>query len=216
MNGHATTNNSSTPSLKGCYATLITKAKYLQGFLVLHDSFLRADPHAFTKHPFVVLVTPALPFVCVRILEDLPGVKVKVVESVHVEGHEVDAHDARFADTWTKLRGFECVEYEVSLRAARTRSVERRSGATSLPNSRNRDRGGGRLMATAVDEHRRTDGAEVPECSVQRLFSRATTQAETSKSERWSGRGSCQQLSRAGYDCYPTTTIRRDIAEVLM
>lgn len=116
--GYGTSTTPCTPPghLHGCYATLITKAKYLQGFVVLHDSFLRADARAFDKHPFVVLVTPALPRGCVRLLERLQGVKVKEVQSVQVDGHEVDAHDARFADTWTKLRGFELDEYEVSPR----------------------------------------------------------------------------------------------------
>lgn len=46
---------------------------------------------------------------------------VDYLEPVDSLKGKLDDHDRRFADTWTKLRAFELVEYEVS----RARAVER-------------------------------------------------------------------------------------------
>jgi hypothetical protein len=86
---------------KGAYVTLLTNTAYLPGALVL-DYGLRA---VGSRYPLVVMVTPTLPDV-VRAVLHKRGILVREVDSLHPqEGkHVLSAHDARFADTWTKLR----------------------------------------------------------------------------------------------------------------
>jgi hypothetical protein len=83
------------------YVTLLTNTSYLAGVLVLHSSLLAVN----SKYPLVVMVTPSLPedaravlckrCICIREVTDLQPPKGR---------HTVHSHDARFADTWTKLR----------------------------------------------------------------------------------------------------------------
>ncbi|KAI0348682.1 nucleotide-diphospho-sugar transferase [Trametopsis cervina] len=91
------------------YATLITKESYLPGALVLHQSLLDVD----AKYPLVAMVTPTLSSEGRQALQKR-GIQLIEVESLlPTEGtHTLASHDARFADTWTKLRAFELIQYD--------------------------------------------------------------------------------------------------------
>lgn len=80
------------------YVTLLTRTSYLPGTLVLHKSL-------GSKYPLVVMVTPAVTAEARAILTGR-GITLADVESlVPSEGsHTLADHDARFQDTWTKLR----------------------------------------------------------------------------------------------------------------
>jgi len=95
--------------VNGAFVTLLTKLAYLPGALVLHQT-LRA---VGSKYPLVVMVTPKVPSIG-RYLMQRCGIVVRDVEPLRpTDGVHVLADlDARFEDTWTKLRGFELVEYD--------------------------------------------------------------------------------------------------------
>jgi len=81
--------------------TLLTNVSYLPGTLVL-DYGLRTVE---SNYPLVVMVTPSLPDVARAVLHNR-GIIVREVDSLHPQKgkHTLSAHDARFVDTWTKLR----------------------------------------------------------------------------------------------------------------
>jgi hypothetical protein len=86
---------------KAAYVTLLTKTSYLPGVLVLEYTLRSVG----SEYPLVVMATPSL------LQEDRDilarrGIAVIDIQSLKPpEGlHELSAHDARFADTWTKLR----------------------------------------------------------------------------------------------------------------
>lgn len=83
------------------YATLLTKTEYLPGALVLEDS-LRA---VGSIYPLVIMITPTVPKE-VRDVLDRRGIQMVEIHPLQPEEgvHAVAEHDARFADTWTKLR----------------------------------------------------------------------------------------------------------------
>lgn len=89
-------------SSKGkAYATLLTRTTYLPGVLVLEYGLRSAG----SKYPLVVMVTPALPEEAKDILRKRSITVVEVLSLQPREGsHTLAAHDARFADAWTKLR----------------------------------------------------------------------------------------------------------------
>ncbi|GAA6061250.1 hypothetical protein JCM10212_000691 [Sporobolomyces blumeae] len=91
------------------WVTLLTKTSYLQGCLVLDHSLRRVS----SKYPLVVFATPELPREARDILQHR-GIKFREIEYIQPpnNGKELDEHDKRFADTWTKLRCFEMVEYD--------------------------------------------------------------------------------------------------------
>ena len=93
------------------WVTLLTKTSYLQGCLVLNHSLQRVK----SKYPLVVFATPELPEQARSILQR-KGIRVRDIKYIDPpkQGKELDEHDQRFADTWTKLRCFEMTEYEVS------------------------------------------------------------------------------------------------------
>lgn len=97
-------------SRNAAYVTLLTKAEYLPGALVVESS-LRA---VGSKYPLVIMVTPSLSKEARDVLTRR-GVKMREIERVDpADGLvTISAHDARFADTWTKLR---CVGVAVSYR----------------------------------------------------------------------------------------------------
>ncbi|KAF5377634.1 hypothetical protein D9615_005296 [Tricholomella constricta] len=99
----------STMSLKAAYVTLLTRPSYLAGTLVL-DYGLRS---VNSKYPLVVMVTPSLPKNARDVLQKR-GILTRDVDTLQPNpgAHTLAAHDARFADTWTKLRGFELIEYD--------------------------------------------------------------------------------------------------------
>ncbi|BGP15059.1 hypothetical protein JCM10213_002797 [Rhodosporidiobolus nylandii] len=98
-----------TASAGKAWSTLLTKTNYLQGALVLHQSLVRSG----SKYPLVVFATPELPQEARDILEQR-GIRVRDIAYLSPPGDakELDEHDKRFHDTWTKLRVFEMVEYE--------------------------------------------------------------------------------------------------------
>ena len=81
------------------YATLLTKEAYLAGVLVLEQG-LRA---VGSKYPLVVMVTPALPAAARRVLTKR-RIPTRDIEGLYPAVARHTLADARFEDTWTKLR----------------------------------------------------------------------------------------------------------------
>ncbi|GAA5880213.1 hypothetical protein JCM1840_004881 [Sporobolomyces johnsonii] len=97
-------------SSKKAWVTLLTKTSYLAGALVLHHSLTKVQ----SAYPLVVFASPELPRPAREILE-AKGIRVRDIaylEPPEDKKKRLDEHDRRFADTWTKLRCFEMVEYE--------------------------------------------------------------------------------------------------------
>lgn len=88
-------------SPKAAYATLLTKSAYLPGALVVNYGLRSVG----SRYPLVVMVTPALPDEARDVLKKR-GIIVRDVDPLQPSDgtHQLAAHDARFADTWTKLR----------------------------------------------------------------------------------------------------------------
>jgi hypothetical protein len=83
------------------YATLLTRASYLPGTLVLELSLRMVG----SRYPLVVMVNPSLPHDARDVLRSR---KIKVIEVDDLQPEEgvysLASHDIRFKDTWTKLR----------------------------------------------------------------------------------------------------------------
>ncbi|KAH9082118.1 nucleotide-diphospho-sugar transferase [Lactarius deliciosus] len=96
-------------SRKAAYVTLLTKDSYLPGALTLDYSLKSVQ----SRYSLVVLVTPTLPQRTRDVLVRC-GIPFREVQSLRPgDGQYVPAeHDERFADTWTKLRVFELIEYD--------------------------------------------------------------------------------------------------------
>ncbi|KAG6832451.1 hypothetical protein H0H92_001497 [Tricholoma furcatifolium] len=94
---------------KAAYVTLLTKTSYLAGTLVLEYGLRSVQ----SKYPLVVMVTPSLPIEARDVLHNR-GILTREVDYLEPREntHTLNAHDTRFADTWTKLRGFELIEYD--------------------------------------------------------------------------------------------------------
>ena len=88
-------------SPRAAYATLLTKVNYLPGVLVLHHSLVSAG----ARYPLVVMVTHTVRH-DVRDLLTRRGMFVRSVDHLtpNEGAHSLSPHDARFGDTWTKLR----------------------------------------------------------------------------------------------------------------
>ena len=88
-------------SRKAAWATLLTKSSYLPGLLVLHDTLLSVN----TQYPLVVMATPDLPQEARDIITKR-GLTIREIKRLDPEDgvHTVSESDARFGDTWTKLR----------------------------------------------------------------------------------------------------------------
>jgi len=88
-------------NIRGAYVTLLTKASYLPGTLVLDYSLRSVN----SQYPLVVMVTPSLPDAAKAVLHER-GILMREVDSLHPRkgNHVLAAHDIRFTDTWTKLR----------------------------------------------------------------------------------------------------------------
>lgn len=104
-------------TLKAAYVTLLTKTSYLPGTLVLAHSLRNTPPegpqgYAGSKYPLIVMVTPQLPQEAREVLSK-ENIVTRDVQSLQpAEGaHKLASHDARFADTWTKLR-YVSVQYD--------------------------------------------------------------------------------------------------------
>ena len=87
--------------MKAAYVTLLTRESYLAGTLVLNHSLLSVG----SKYELIVMVTPELSLRARDVLSK-EGVRMKDITRLDpTEGaHQLAAHDARFGDTWTKLR----------------------------------------------------------------------------------------------------------------
>jgi hypothetical protein len=82
------------------YATLLTKDSYFPGVLVLERSLKSVQ----SQYPLVVLVTPSLPQ-HTRDALSRRKIQTREIQPLKPENGPVLAgHDARFADTWMKLR----------------------------------------------------------------------------------------------------------------
>ena len=99
-----------TPPVNACWTTLITKPQYLQGLVVLQGCLEAVE----SVYPLVVMVTPSLD------QESRDVIKGRGMQMVEVESLRPVQGGAgvfeRFGDTWTKLRAFELVQWEVSIR----------------------------------------------------------------------------------------------------
>ena len=82
------------------YVTLLTKSSYLAGVLVL-DYSLRAVKAGY---PLVVMITPSLPQQARNMLHKRSIRTIEVSSLSPPARHTLASHDARFLDTWTKLR----------------------------------------------------------------------------------------------------------------
>ena len=83
---------------KKAWVTLLTKASYLPGTLVLEHSLRSVQ----SKYPLVCMVTPSLPEDVRRILQR-QNIRVREIQPLYPERRR-DLEDKRFRDTWTKLR----------------------------------------------------------------------------------------------------------------
>ena len=83
------------------YVTLLTRNSYLPAALVLNESLKQAG----SKYPLVIMSTPSLPS---EAREGLTrqGLEIITVDSLRPAPNTrtLSDLDARFADTWTKLR----------------------------------------------------------------------------------------------------------------
>ena len=88
-------------SPSAAYATLLTTPAYLPGVLVLHACLVAVG----SKYPLVAMVTPSLSSEA-RDVVARRGIIIRDIDHLYpTEGtHKLAEHDARFADTWTKLR----------------------------------------------------------------------------------------------------------------
>ncbi|KAI4865743.1 nucleotide-diphospho-sugar transferase [Hypoxylon rubiginosum] len=95
------------------YATLITRASYLPGVIVLADTLLRRNN---ASYPLVVLYTRNLSSTAVRALELESSQRNIILHQCHQllpPGNiKVNLIAERFEDTWTKLRVFELFDYD--------------------------------------------------------------------------------------------------------
>lgn len=94
--------------VNACWTTLITKPQYLQGLVVL-QACLRA---VNSQYPLVVMVTPSLDRESRDVIKGR-GLEMVEVQSLRPAGGDGGVFE-RFGDTWTKLRAFELVQWEVS------------------------------------------------------------------------------------------------------
>jgi alpha-N-acetylglucosamine transferase len=105
-------NNDTNKPRHNAYATLITRDSYLPGVIILAYTLQRNG----SAYPLVVLYTPNLPKEARRVLElEAPKCNMVLRECDHLlppAGIKMTLIAERFADTWTKLRVFELVEYD--------------------------------------------------------------------------------------------------------
>lgn len=96
------------PEPRRIYATLLTKATYLPGVLVLASSLAATS----ARYPLVVLVTEGLDANSRMVLQSA-GLAIREVPYLQPKTKKAfAAHDLRFEDTWTKLAVFGLEEYE--------------------------------------------------------------------------------------------------------
>jgi hypothetical protein len=88
-------------AIKATYATYLTNAGYLPGVLVLEYTLRSVG----SEYPLVVVAPPALPQE-VRDILARRRITVIDVQPLHPPAGllTLPAHDARFADLWSKMR----------------------------------------------------------------------------------------------------------------
>lgn len=101
---------------KRCWVTLVTKASYLPGVIILAYSLFLQE----SKYPLIVLVTPSLPESSLYALESEavhnPILKIRQIEHLVLPRSQKTTLIAqRFEDTWTKLRAFELTFYDTCI-----------------------------------------------------------------------------------------------------
>lgn len=94
------------------YTTLITRASYLAGVVILAHTLEKY----YSAHPLIVFYTQSLPRSSIRALElEAPRTNLilRPCEAL-LPRSDIAVHliAERFADTWTKLRVFELVDYD--------------------------------------------------------------------------------------------------------
>lgn len=94
---------------KKAYVTLLTRNSYLPAALVLNESLKGVG----SKYPLVIMSTPSLPSEAREALTR-QGLEIVTVNPLQPtpSTHTLSSVDARFADTWTKLRGFGLVGFD--------------------------------------------------------------------------------------------------------
>lgn len=94
------------------WATLVTRSSYLAGVIIL--AYTLRKHHS--SYPLVVLYTDALPRSSIEVLEkeakNLNIIPRRTDALLPKENVHVQLIAERFADTWTKLRVFELLEYD--------------------------------------------------------------------------------------------------------
>lgn len=90
--------------------TFQSYANHCAGVVVM-DATLKA---VNSKYPLVVMVTPELPQDCRDVLQsaEIPFIEVESIYPAP-DRHSLVENDHRFRDTWTKLRAFELVNFDV-------------------------------------------------------------------------------------------------------
>lgn len=95
---------------KRAYATLITRSSYLAGVIILAYTLRKHG----SKYPLVVLYTSSLNAESIKALQlegESSGIIPRETEPLLPSG-EVSLIAERFADTWTKLRVFELLDFD--------------------------------------------------------------------------------------------------------
>jgi len=94
------------------YSTLITKASYLAGVVILAHTLKKQG----SKYPLLVFYTPGLKAAAVKALEaEAPKLNLILKPTKMLlprSDIKITLIAERFGDTWTKLRVFEAVEYD--------------------------------------------------------------------------------------------------------
>jgi len=90
------------------WVTLLSKINYLPGTLALHMSLKLVE----SQYPLVVMVTSDLAKEAHRVLEHR-SIRLRIIDVYPTLEHpNIQYKDARFAETWTKLKCFELTEYD--------------------------------------------------------------------------------------------------------
>jgi inositol 3-alpha-galactosyltransferase len=101
----------SSPTIpKQAWATLLTKATYLAGAVLLARSLHKQR----SKYPLIILVTPDFPSSLLPSLNreaTLTNSQINHIEHLRPK-QKFDLMDSRFNDTWTKLMVFSLVDYD--------------------------------------------------------------------------------------------------------
>ncbi|KAI0051734.1 glycosyltransferase family 8 protein [Auriscalpium vulgare] len=93
---------------KQAFVTLLTKDDYLPGALVVHASLKAVK----SNYPLIILTTPSLPQQTLDVLRRRGIDTIPIKDLRPSNPFTLPEENKRFADTWTKLRAFELVQYD--------------------------------------------------------------------------------------------------------